>query len=203
MDPALHKAAVQGSVASLRKLVAERPGILGSKTPHGNTALHIAAEIGHAGFAEEVLGADYKLLATRNADGDTPLHLAARVGKVDVVELLLSRARAWSAEQPQDSHGSEQGPVLMANKAGDTPLHEAVKHGRSAVALLLLAAQPSLGHALNVKQQSPLHIAAGEGLTDVVAKIIGQPWVHERFVPSDSMSSTALHQAVLGGHIRK
>jgi ankyrin repeat protein len=66
----------------------------------------------------------------------------------------------------------------MSNKAGDTPLHEAVKHGRSAVALKLLAAEPSGSHALNVKRQSPLLIAAREGLPDVVEKIIHQSgWV--------------------------
>ncbi|XP_037456247.1 ankyrin repeat-containing protein At5g02620-like [Triticum dicoccoides] len=199
MDPELHKAAVQGSVTSLRKLVAERPGILGSKTPQGNTALHIATELGHAGFLKEALGVDCKLLATRNADGDTPLHLAARMGKLDVAELLVSRASAWRAEH---SPGSEQEPLFMANKAGDTPLHDAVKQGRSTVALMLLAAEPSVGHTLNMRKESPLHIAAREGLADVVAKIVRQPWVHEKFVPSDSTNGTALHQAVLGGRIR-
>ncbi|KAM3333494.1 hypothetical protein ACQJBY_028539 [Aegilops geniculata] len=217
MDPALHKAAVQGSLGSLKKLVAENPGILGSKTPQQNTALHIAAELGHAGFAEAALGVDDKLLVSKNADGDTPLHLAARAGKVDVADLLIGRASAWPAEHPhhspaaqngkagepsRSSPGTAQGPLFMANKVGDTPLHEAVKHGRSAVALKLLDAEPGRGHALNVKQQTPLHIAAREGLADVVAKIVSQPWVHEKFVPSDSVSGTALHQAVLGGHAR-
>ncbi|VAH81442.1 unnamed protein product [Triticum turgidum subsp. durum] len=218
MDPALHKAAVQGSVRSLKKLVAENPGILGSKTPQQNTALHIAAELGHAGFAEAALDVDDKLLVSKNADGDTPLHLAARAGKVDVADLLIGRASAWPAEHPhhspaaqngkagessRSSPGTAQGPLFMANKVGDTPLHEAVKHGRSAVALKLLDAEPGRGHALNVKQQTPLHIAAREGLADVVAKIVSQPWVHEKFVPSDSVSGTALHQAVLGGHACK
>lgn len=218
MDPALHKAAVQGSAASLKKLVAGRPDILGSKTPQKNTALHIAAELGHAGFAKEVLSVKGELLVSKNADGDTPLHLAARAGKVHVAELLIDRAKVWPAQQPsaaQKEKGktgepstsspeaeSAQGPLLMANKAGDTPLHEAVKYGRSALALKLLAAEPSRGHALNVKKQSPLHIAAREGLADVVEKIMRQPWVHEKFVTSDSVSGTALHQAVLGGHTR-
>ncbi|KAM3213282.1 hypothetical protein ACQJBY_065963 [Aegilops geniculata] len=211
MDPALHAAAVQGSVASLRKLAAERPGILGSKTPQENTALHIAAELGHAGFAEEALGVDDKLLVSKNADGDTPLHLAARSGNVGLVELLITRSSAAardgqtgepSPSTPGPGRAEAQGPLLMANKAGDTPLHQAVQHGWSAVALKLLDAEPSCGHALDAKKQSPLHIAAREGLADVVSKIVSHPWVRERFVPSDSVSGTALHQAVLGGHSR-
>ncbi|KAF7110479.1 hypothetical protein CFC21_110576 [Triticum aestivum] len=209
MDPALHVAAVQGSVASLRKLAAERPDILGSKTPQENTALHIAAELGHAGFAEEALHVDHKLLVSKNADDDTPLHLAARSGKVSVVELLIAHssttARDGQTGEPSPStpgSAEAQGPLLMANKAGDTPLHQAVQHGWSAVALKLLDAEPSCGHALDAKKQSPLHIAAREGLADVVSKIVSHPWVRERFVPSDSVSGTALHQAVLGGHSR-
>uniref|UniRef100_A0A452XH74 Uncharacterized protein n=1 Tax=Aegilops tauschii subsp. strangulata TaxID=200361 RepID=A0A452XH74_AEGTS len=169
-----------------------------------------AAELGHAGFVEAALGVDGKLLVSRNADGDTPLHLAARAGKVDVADLLIGHAWAWpmeqaaqngqTAEPSPSSPGTAHGPLLMANKAGDTPLHEAVKHGRSAVALKLLDAEPGSGHALNVKQQTPLHIAAREGLYKVVIKINSQPWVHESSVPSDSVSGSALHQAVLGGH---
>ena len=206
MDPELHKAAMQGNVASLKKLVAKRPEILGSRTPRENTALHLAAELGHAGFAKEVLSVYDKLLVSKNADGDTPLHLAARRGKVHVAELLIDHARVWPAKEGEPSPSSlesAQGPLLMGNKAGDTPLHEAVNHGRSALALKLLADEPNTGHALNLKKQSPLHIAAREGLADVVEKIVRQPWVHERFVPSDSVGGTALHQAVLGGHTRK
>uniref|UniRef100_A0A452XH51 Uncharacterized protein n=1 Tax=Aegilops tauschii subsp. strangulata TaxID=200361 RepID=A0A452XH51_AEGTS len=172
-----------------------------------------AAELGHAGFVEAALGVDGKLLVSRNADGDTPLHLAARAGKVDVADLLIGHAWAWpmeqaaqngqTAEPSPSSPGTAHGPLLMANKAGDTPLHEAVKHGRSAVALKLLDAEPGSGHALNVKQQTPLHIAAREGLYKVVIKINSQPWVHESSVPSDSVSGSALHQAVLGGHVRR
>uniref|UniRef100_M8BEP7 Uncharacterized protein n=1 Tax=Aegilops tauschii TaxID=37682 RepID=M8BEP7_AEGTA len=170
MDPALHAAAVQGSVASLRKLAAERPDILGSKTPQENTALHIAAELGHAGFAEEALHVDHKLLVSKNADGDTPLHLAARSGKVSVVELLIAHssttARDGQTGEPSPStpgSAEAQGALLMANKAGDTPLHQAVQHGWSAVALKLLDAEPSCGHALDAKKQSPLHICRPGG----------------------------------------
>ncbi|KAF7087590.1 LOW QUALITY PROTEIN: hypothetical protein CFC21_090764 [Triticum aestivum] len=154
---------------------------------------HRAAELGHAGFVEAALGVDGKLLVSRNHAWAWPME-AARAGKVDVADLLIGHAWAW----PMDAHG----PLLMANKAGDTPLHEAVKHGRSAVALKLVDAEPGSGHALNVKQQTPLHIAAREGLYKVVIKINSQPWVHESFVPSDSVSGSALHQAVLGGHAR-
>uniref|UniRef100_A0A0D3GNA5 PGG domain-containing protein n=1 Tax=Oryza barthii TaxID=65489 RepID=A0A0D3GNA5_9ORYZ len=88
------------------------------------------------------------------------------------------------------------------NSECNTPLHEAVKQRRSAVALRLLEAEPKCGHTPNVDMQTPLHIAAREGLTDVVEKILDIPWVPEKFVATANVRGTALHQAVLGGHTR-
>ena len=52
MDPALYKAATQGCVGILRKLVVNDVKILNSKTPQDNTALHLAALHGHPKFAQ-------------------------------------------------------------------------------------------------------------------------------------------------------
>jgi ankyrin repeat protein len=196
MDPALYKAATLGEVASLRKLVdPEDPSALSSTTPQLNTALHLAALHGHAAFAGEVLVRNEELLVARNDDGDTPLHLAAKAGKLEAAELLVGRALAW----PQD----RKSPLIMTNKAGNTALHEAVRNRRSAVAEALLDADPSHGHDLNERMESPLHMAAREGLVHVVRKIFDFTWVEAEYVPSVAVSGTALHQAVLGGHTSK
>ncbi|XP_037416768.1 ankyrin repeat-containing protein At5g02620-like [Triticum dicoccoides] len=194
-EKARHLALKDQEVKRILELEKDRKQLM-ELTPQQNTALHIAAELGHAGFAEAALDVDDKLLVSKNADGDTPLHLAARAGKVDVADLLIGRASAWPAEHPHHS------PAAQNGKAGESSRSSpgTAQGPLSAVALKLLDAEPGRGHALNVKQQTPLHIAAREGLADVVAKIVSQPWVHEKFVPSDSVSGTALHQAVLGGH---
>ncbi|RCV41022.1 hypothetical protein SEVIR_9G100400v4 [Setaria viridis] len=195
MDPALYKAATQGKVASLRQLVdPEDPSVLSSTTPQLNSALHLAAQHGHAAFAVEVLDKNEELLVARNDDGDTPLHLAAKAGKLEVAQLLIDRALAW----PQD----KKSPLIMTNKAGNTALHEAVRNRRAAVAVALLDADPSRGHDLNERMESPLHMAAREGLVQVVQKIVDYTWVGQEFLPSVSLSGTALHQAVLGTHHR-
>ncbi|KAF8675440.1 hypothetical protein HU200_047810 [Digitaria exilis] len=187
MDPALYKAATQGKVSSLKQLVdPENPSVLSSTTPQLNTALHLAAVHGHAAFAGEVLDRDEELLVAKNDDGDTPLHLAAKAGKLEVAELLISRAIAW----PQD----QKSPLIMTNKAGNTALHEAVKSRRTAVAEALLDADPSRAYDLNEQMESPLHMAAREGLVHVVRKIFDFTWVEA--------DGTALHQAVLGGHTK-
>nr|CAB3493322.1 unnamed protein product [Digitaria exilis] len=195
MDPALYKAATQGKVSSLKQLVdPENPSALSSTTPQLNTVLHLAALHGHAAFAGEVLDKNEELLVARNDDGDTPLHLAAKAGKLEVAELLIRHAQAL----PQD----QKSPLVMTNKAGNTALHEAVRNRRSAVAVALLDADPLRGHDLNERMESPLHMAAREGLVHVVQKIVDYTWVGQEFLPSVSLSGTALHQAVLGTHHR-
>ncbi|KAL6636951.1 hypothetical protein ACP70R_024523 [Stipagrostis hirtigluma subsp. patula] len=200
MDPRLFKAATQGSVRSLRKLVVADVKILNSTTPQHNTALHLAALHGHAGFAGEVLSVSQEMLAARNADGDTPLHLAAKTGKLKVAELFAHLAQEWPVDPNTEEDTPFKSPLIMRNLAGNTPLHEAVVHHKSAVALMLLHADPNRGHDLNGQDESPLDMAAREGLVQVVHKIVGLAWVATQFIPSPG--GTALHQAVLGGHTR-
>ncbi|KAL5198876.1 hypothetical protein ABZP36_002388 [Zizania latifolia] len=116
----------------------------------------------------------------------------------------------------------QEGPLMRVNKAGNTPLHEAVKHRRNKLALRLLdkckepscahtpnknklalrllEKEPTCAHTSNKEMQTPLHIAAREGLADVVTKILEQPWVPVSGEFNAASSGTALHQAVLGGH---
>uniref|UniRef100_A0A0E0AGU6 PGG domain-containing protein n=1 Tax=Oryza glumipatula TaxID=40148 RepID=A0A0E0AGU6_9ORYZ len=198
MDSRRHKAAVQGSSASLAALLWEEGGakILNSTTPQGNTALHIAAGFGHVAFVEAAVGEHGDLLIAKNNEGDTPLHLAIRAGSMAVVDKLFTFSTLAGPCWPEEE------PLIMMNNAHNTPLHEAVKHRRSAVALRLLDEQPLCGRTRNMDMLTPLHIAAREGLTDVVDKIVDIPWVPEKFIATNNVNGTALHQAVLGGHTR-
>ncbi|XP_062213265.1 ankyrin repeat-containing protein ITN1-like [Phragmites australis] len=201
MIPALYKAVAQGDVKGLRKLVVADVKILNSTTPQRNTALHLAALQGHTGVAREVLNVSQEMLVAKNVDGDTALHLAAKTGRLKVAELLISLARGWP-DDPNTEDTLLKSPLLMTNKAGNSPLHEAAQHRKAAVALALLDADPNRGYDLNEQMESPLHMAAREGLVHVVRQIVDFAWVEARYVPSVSVSGTALHQAVLGGHTR-
>ncbi|TKW07232.1 hypothetical protein SEVIR_7G294500v4 [Setaria viridis] len=201
MDPSLYKAATRGDVATLKRLLEVDPTILDSKTPQLNTALHLAALHGHTDFAGEVLNVKEELLVAKNNDGDSPLHLAARYGEKGVVELFVRRARSWPPEDPTTAEGPLRNPLMMTNKAGDTPLHDAVRNRRNAVALLLLDMNPDRGHDLNGLGESPLEIAAREGLVLVVERIVKHPWAQQVSV-NHHVRGTALHQAVLARHIR-
>ncbi|KAL6636953.1 hypothetical protein ACP70R_024525 [Stipagrostis hirtigluma subsp. patula] len=196
MDPSLYKAATHGDAESLKQLVAADAEILSSTTPQRNTALHVAALHGHVECAREVLSKKEELLVAQNDDGDTPLHLAAKARKPEVAELLIRDAldRLDSGQLDQNN------PLAMTNKAGNNPLHEAVRHRRSTAALALLDADPRLGHDLNGRRESPLDMAAREGLVNVVQKIVDHSWVEAEYVPP--VGGSALHQAVLGGHTK-
>ncbi|KAL6636952.1 hypothetical protein ACP70R_024524 [Stipagrostis hirtigluma subsp. patula] len=200
MDPRLLKAAAEGNVARLRILVEDNLKILNSTTPQNNTALHLAALHGHAGFACEVLRVSEEMLAARNADGDTPLHLAAKSGKLKVAKVFVTLAQEWPVEPGIEHETPLKNPLIMRNLAGNTPLHEAVVNHNGSVALMLLNVDPNRGHDLNAQKESPLDMAAREGLFQIVQKIVNLSWVPTMFVPSPG--GTALHQAVLGGHTR-
>ncbi|CAO2149495.1 unnamed protein product [Urochloa humidicola] len=201
MDTRLYKAVTEGDAEMLRRLLLQhRPDpedptrrFLRSTTPKLNTALHLAALYGHANFAEQILAVDQELLVAQNGDGNTPLHLAAKAGKLEVAEVLIRHARDWPQERER--------PLSMTNGAGNNPLHEAVWNHRPDVAVALLEADPARRNDINYRMESPLHMAAREGILKVVKKIFEysrdpeQQMLSQQSIP---LSGTALHQAVLG-----
>ncbi|KAJ3670372.1 hypothetical protein LUZ60_010696 [Juncus effusus] len=138
------------------------------------------------------------MLVEKNNDGDTPLHLASKSGKIGVLDLLINYSIAW----PLDVNSVEGSPLKITNNLGNTALHEAITHGKSEVALRLLQVAPDMGHKLNRKKESPLHLAAKEGMGEVVREILRHPWVEVEEEVAVCETGSPLHQAVLGGHIK-
>ncbi|XP_078157126.1 protein ACCELERATED CELL DEATH 6-like [Carex rostrata] len=173
MDSALLKAVTEDNLQQLKLMLTANPKILLSRTREQNTALHIAARHGHHHFAGRILRECETLILEKNIDGDTPLHIASKYGKMKVVDLLIK----YSVEWPIDITSEEEGPLTAKNKLGNTALHEAVIYGKSKVALKLLEAKPDVGHMVNICKQSPLHLAAREGMEMVVKEMLQQSWV--------------------------
>uniref|UniRef100_A0ACD5TX91 Uncharacterized protein n=1 Tax=Avena sativa TaxID=4498 RepID=A0ACD5TX91_AVESA len=198
MDLAFRKAADKGDIISLQELFAVKPSIIYSTTRvENNTALHIAASKGHTLFVHHFLlhvGMNMELMVRQNINGDTPLHLAVRAGHLEVVEHLIQYS-VWAREIDDNL----QEPTIMANKEGNTPMHDALFYRQLDIALKILEVNPRCVHALNEEMQSPLYVAAREGLLYVLKKIADQ--VSTASVSTIVTAPTALHQAVLHDNI--
>ncbi|KXG28826.1 hypothetical protein SORBI_3005G172100 [Sorghum bicolor] len=135
MDPALYKAATQGSVRSLRKLVVRDVKILNSKTPQDNTALHLAALHGHAEFAREVLAVSEELMKnnshvvelllirktelaySRNKDRQSPRHVAAQYGSTDVIKALLRHCSDVAEMEDGNGRNAFHASIISGNES--------------------------------------------------------------------------------------
>ncbi|CAN6309455.1 unnamed protein product [Urochloa humidicola] len=222
-NTALHVAALHGHAKFSREVLKLTEELLVARNADGDTPLHLAARNGALKVAELIIRlvqarADHPNTTARtDLDSDTK---AARAEDPDTKEREedpgdMKAARAEdtvtkaSAEDPGDAKARAEGrnrniddtsPLTMKNHEGNTPLHEAVRHQHTDVALKLLVADSKCAHDLNKHRESPLDMAARQGLFQVVRRIVGVPWVPDKAI--ESVGVTALHQAVLGGHTR-
>ena len=84
----LHKAALRGDVAEVRRLVAAGVGVNEVNAADKMTALHFAADNGHVEAVKTLveLNAD---IEAKTDQGATPLHFAAVNGHVEAAKTLL------------------------------------------------------------------------------------------------------------------
>jgi uncharacterized protein len=161
-----------GDEGTVRRLLAEDPGLAGSRDEHGISALmqalyrsdaataHAireriasldvfeAGSVGDVTRLRELLDAEPALTSSYSADGFTALHFAAFFGHAEAVALLLARG----AEVDAFGRGWMTG----------TALHSAVSRMRSTIVGMLLDA----GANPNARQSAgwtPLHSAAHNG----------------------------------------
>ncbi|KAF8388768.1 hypothetical protein HHK36_025448 [Tetracentron sinense] len=118
MDEMLYEASRNGSVDSLKKLIAKDPLIF-DRVPLASysheTPLHIAAMLGHGDIVREFLHLKPELASESDSQGRSPLHLASAKGHVDIVRELLMKNTKVCSVRDQD---------------GRTPLHLAAMGGR-------------------------------------------------------------------------
>ena len=148
MDPLLFKAAKDGSIEALLKLLESDPLILERvATTTADTPLHVAAMLGHLDFAKEVLKHKTNVVEyvkELNQHGYSPIHLAAANGHVNVVERLL---------------GISHELCYLRGKGGLTPLHYASIKGRADTISLLLSSSPLCVVEETERGETALHIA--------------------------------------------
>lgn len=140
----------------------------------GGMTLSVAAYLGDTDATKRLLEGGAKVDA-KDAEGQTPLRYAAREGHAEVVELLLAKGAN------ADGKGS-----------GDTPLLDALWRRHVDVATVLVNHGARIEGEHSVSRMSPLHMAAQDGLTELVRLMIAKG---ARVNARDNAGNTALHYA--------
>uniref|UniRef100_A0A8C9SQD7 Ankyrin repeat domain 28 n=1 Tax=Scleropages formosus TaxID=113540 RepID=A0A8C9SQD7_SCLFO len=136
------------------------PAIVNTRDSKSRTPLHAAAFTDHVECLQLLLSHNAQVNAI-DASGKTPLMMAAENGQTNAVEVLVSSAKADLTLQD-------------ANK--NTALHLACSKGHETSALLILEkiTDRNLINSTNAALQTPLHVAARNGLTVVVQELLGK-----------------------------
>uniref|UniRef100_A0AAY5KR67 Ankyrin repeat domain 28b n=1 Tax=Esox lucius TaxID=8010 RepID=A0AAY5KR67_ESOLU len=124
------------------------------------TALHAAAFTDHVECLQLLLGHNAQVNSP-DASGKTPLMMAAENGQTNAVELLVSSAKA---------------DLTLQDTVKNTALHLACSKGHETSALLILEkiTDRNLINSTNAALQTPLHVAARNGLTVVVQELLAK-----------------------------
>uniref|UniRef100_A0A8C1Y3G5 Ankyrin repeat domain 52 n=1 Tax=Cyprinus carpio TaxID=7962 RepID=A0A8C1Y3G5_CYPCA len=186
-----HWAAYHGHNDCLEALLEYRP----SSFQEGNTftPLHCALIAGHDGAARllvETMGTEIMNLI--DGKGRTPLHASAYAGNVAALQLALTcgsdvnsvdySGRSALMLAAENGHTSavdfllhQAGAVLsLLDINSNSALHIACRRSHEMCALLILAEidDPTLINSTNTALQTPLHIAARNGLATVVEVLL-------------------------------
>ncbi len=172
------KAAQQGDVDTVKKLLNENPDLIKTKDEHGITPLHAASYGGYKEIIELLLskGTDVNI---NDNNGRTPLFFAAGNGSIDICTLLIEKGAK----------------INVANKYDRTPLLYAIWRNHKDLAEFLI----TKGAEINFKDTdgfTPLHYVSMEGQKDFADMLISKG---ADILVIDNSGHTPLHMAAYYG----
>lgn len=167
MDPAVYKAAKNGSYSSIQNCTDEGSEL--QVTCQKNTILHIAVKHGNTKAVEKILDSHSSLKYEANMKGDTPLHIAARLGYLEVAKLLLS---SFMKDQGVAEAGISRNPFHALNMRKNTALHEAVQNGHKDIVDFLIDEDQSLASFRNDAGESPLFMAVERRFSGIALRLL-------------------------------
>ncbi|KAE9380875.1 ankyrin, partial [Stipitochalara longipes BDJ] len=171
-----------------------------AKDVAGQTALSLAAEGGHLEIVKFLAQQTPSGVEGADSKGNTPLFHASGAGHLSVVSFLLGNANPGvNSNDLSILNHLDRGPLwaavsnnqteivkLLLQQGADpktvekdhlfTLLHCAVSENSLGVMNLLLAADGIDGHARDDKDRTPIFMAAYQGKTEMVRKLIDAGW---------------------------
>lgn len=156
------------------------------------SALHYACSRGNVKQVQRLLDSPLanELFTRCTPSGDTAAHLSAWFGQVECLNYLL----AWGKEHDLVD------ALLVANREQATLVHLAAYGGHRACLEALHERAFSLT-TTDGEKSTPLHKAASQGHAACVDFLLGIESVLESVDAGDAAGFTALHLAVLHGHV--
>ncbi|XP_054824812.1 ankyrin repeat-containing protein At5g02620-like [Prosopis cineraria] len=170
MEPKFYKAAVAGGIDVFKGKSSDQ--IESMLTPNKNTILHIHLTCYKANLKDETI-----------------LHIAARYGHIEIVKIIVKRAKIAHI-----GDGIEETLIRATNYKKDTALHEAIRYNHKEIVDFLIKEDPHLPYFANSNGETPLYIA-----TERVYEKIIDTLLENNNSPNHSGPNgrTALHAAII------
>ncbi|KAL8599950.1 hypothetical protein ACOMHN_050252 [Nucella lapillus] len=211
----LHLSAMSGDIRIARLLV-ENSARIDVVNDEQATALHKAASLNHTEVVKFLVDRGARI-NRRDKDNYTPLLLAVTYGHVETVELLLQKGADYTAVDKYDKTviylAAEENKLAVLEKLlsypplkklinvndqyDASPLHIGAQQGYLDIVKSLLKHGADID-CKNEEEQTPVHLAAKFGRTNIVREIVhmDKTVLHDE----DDNSNTALHLAAQYGH---
>ena len=152
----IHRAAKQGVLEDVVRLIQEDPGLVHSQDDIGCLPLTLAAAAGHMAIVTYLLDRGARPDDCGGHPGVTPLYLASLHDHLEMVKLLIAR-------------GADPGVGIVFGK---TALMVASEAGRAEMVDLLLKPNVTMLDATNDVGVSAIGFASYSGHTEVVAALL-------------------------------
>ncbi|KAG8089683.1 hypothetical protein GUJ93_ZPchr0011g26980 [Zizania palustris] len=219
----LHISCIHGHLRFCEDVLTLNQSLLSTTNSNGETPMLTSVKSGHALLASALLGHYHDLGLTeailkQDEDGCNVLHHAIRSGHKDLALQLI----AAEATLSQGVNNYDESPMFMAAMRGFTDvvrklleitgsahvggcgrnaLHAAVRNGNPVIAKELMETRPWLAREENKRKNTPMHLAAFWGKTDVLRVLLHHDWSLGYAVTSDGgipLLNAAAHRCNVG-----
>lgn len=182
MEKRLYRAAAEGNVPYLLKLLRDDPFLLDRSVAgcYIESPLHVASLLGHLEFVNEILSRKPELASELDSQGSSPLHLAAAKGYVSIVKSLL-------VANPE--------MCFSRDKFGRNPIHISAIKGRVDVLKEMVRVSPGGALQRMSNGDTILHLCVRNNRLDCLLEIVGRLGDRELVNAKNGEGDTILHLA--------